>query len=99
MEQALGRDYYGDYYGRCYDWVKFAYTANDNELFTDDLCGCMDDPDHSSCDVENYPYITQDLLPSSTDDLNETLVGTDLKFIIKTDYSENGGKLTGIDIG
>jgi len=86
-------DYYGEF-TQCFDWVKFAYTANDNQLFTDNLCGCMDDPDHSSCDAGNYPYMNYDLVPSSTDDLNETLVGTELKFIIKTDEIINGGKVS-----
>ena len=54
----------------------------------------MDDPDHSSCDLGNYPDMRDELAPSSTDDLNKTLVGTDLKFIIKTDDSYGGGTVS-----
>merc|ERR1711935_1122043 len=34
------------------------------------------------------------LVPSATDDLNETLVGTDIKLIIRTDQSNYGGKIS-----
>jgi len=79
----------------CYDWIKFAFTVDDNQMLTDNLCGCMDDPNHSSCDYVNYPYLYYDSFhSSSTDDLNETLVGTDIKFIISTDKSAHGGKVS-----
>ena len=78
----------------CYDSVQFAFTADENQMFTDNLCGCMDDPDHPSCDVGNYPYMYDPLVPLATDDLNETLVGTDIKFIIWTDATAFGGKVS-----
>merc|ERR1711935_306140 len=78
----------------CFDSVQFAFTADDNQMFTDNLCGCMDDPDHPSCDVGNYPYMYDPLVPLATDDLNETLVGTDIKFIIWTDATAFGGKVS-----
>jgi len=92
---------YNDYMDCSYDRVKFAFTVDDIQMFTDDLCGCMDDPDHPSCDLGNYPYmndpgssIVDPLVTSATDDLNETLVGTDIKLIIKTDGSNHGGKVS-----
>jgi len=85
-----------DYNGNtgCFDWIQFRFTADGNEMLTDNLCGCMDDPDHPSCDVGNYPYMNDPFVPSATEDLNETLVGTDIKFIIRTDGSSFGGKVS-----
>merc|ERR1711935_485238 len=33
-------DYAGD--TGCFDWIQFAFTADGNEMLTDNLCGCMD---------------------------------------------------------
>ena len=85
-----------DYYGHhnCFDQVKFAYTADSEQKMTDGLCGCMDDDSHPSCDALNYPYINNDFTPQGADDLQETIVGTDLKMILYTDSSQHGGKVS-----
>merc|ERR1711935_874861 len=96
---SMESDFYGfTEYGfeDCFDWIQFAFTVDENQMLTDNLCGCMDDPNHPSCDSGNISYVSHEylLLPSSTDDLNETLVGTDIKFIIRTNGYNHGGQIS-----
>jgi len=77
-----------------YDSVKFAYTANGNQMFTDNVCGCLHDLSHFSCDKSEYTDIQYLSFAKDPEDHSETLVGTDTKFILSTDYSNFGGKVT-----
>jgi len=88
-----------DYYGSksCFDSVRFTYIMANypfEQMFTDQLCGCMDDDNHPSCNTLNYPYINSDFSPASTSELQETLVGTNLMLIVKTDVNQHGGKVS-----
>ena len=47
-------------YGEDYcenDGVKFAYTTNGSQMFTDYICGCVHGLSHSSCDKDEYTEI------------------------------------------
>jgi hypothetical protein len=89
------------------DAVKFAYKASDGtQMFTDDTCGCMHDHDnddimqtsdtmsHYSCDYRSYPDIYYFYFAHPADQLTETLLGTDLKFIFTSDFEGSGGKVS-----
>jgi hypothetical protein len=85
-------NFYGD--NSCFDQVAFAYKAGSDQKVTDALCGCMNDDSHPSCDLENYTYFYSDFTPAEAEDLEYTLIGTDVKMIFDSDGSLFGGKVS-----
>lgn len=89
-----------------YDYAKFAYTASDGtQMYTDDFCGCMHDLDvdyslhYSQYDFSSHPscdyFVYMDFFfAKSADQLTETLLGTDFKFIFVSDSDTPGGKVS-----
>ena len=78
-----------------YDSVRFAYMRNGKQMFTDRMCGCMHDLSHFSCDVNTYEEFNGSFyFANSADDLTGILLGTDLKFILSTDFANKGGKVS-----
>jgi len=79
-DSSTGTTYYYDYEPCMYDQIKFGYTDSNGDVqYTDHNCGCFNCGDDKVAwyDVEG--------------DTKQSLIGTDLKFVLSTDESVRGG--------
>ena len=86
-DQTQKYDYF--YGNACFDGIFFAWQSEDGLEQTEAQCGCLDSTSHPTCSHSDIDFLYPTEKPTKYN-----LIGTDAKFVLFSDETNEGGKIT-----